>query len=341
MDSLPTYDNSTWDMIVSALQGTLSPDEDLQFRQWLTISPDNPKKFEQLQHIWKDGLTDYTRYQETDEIEGWKSFTERIATPPPEDATTIGSHFGQRPPLIRRLAAIAAVLILAAGAGWWYLAGQRNPLLYETAHNEQKKISLPDGSTVVLNPQTRIRLTHSYSTTARTVILSEGEAYFEVSRQEQLPFVVDMDGASVKDLGTSFSVQKTPDSIKVLVSAGKVAFIDKGTGESREISAGSSLCLYTTQHHFGELRSTGLADSIDKSLQFFNSPLSEVITVLQKVSGKKILINDTAIRQKKLTAHLGGESFDNAIKIICASLNLEYDEKDGIYLLRNNDSATH
>ncbi len=340
MDSQPTYDNLPWDMIVSALQGILSPDEDLQFRQWLASSRDNQEKFEQLQLIWKDGLADYPLYREADEVKGWTLLAERIDAPPQKDAKVISRPFAQSPSLIRRLA-IAAALVLAAGGGWWYLARQRNALRYETAHNEQKKISLPDGSTVVLNPQSRIELANSYSKTARTVILSEGEAYFEVSRQKQLPFVVDMDAASVKDIGTSFTVQKTPDSIKVLVSAGKVAFIDKETGESREISAGGSLCLYTAAHHFGELQSTGLTGSNDASLQFFNSPLSDVIAALQQASGKKILVNDSAIEQKRLTAHLGGESFDNAIKIICASLNLEYAEKDGIYILRNKDNTIH
>jgi len=204
----------------------------------------------------------------------------------------------------------------------------------------RKKISLPDGSTVSLSEQTRIRIEPDYNKGGRKVILTAGEAYFEVSHQERLPFMVDMDGASITDIGTSFTVQKTKDSINVIVSTGKVAFIKKGTGETREISAGSSLCLYTTQQHFGEIRATGLANDSADSLRFDNAPLSDVVAVLQKLSGKKILLSDTATAQKRLTVHLEGESFDNALKIICASLNLEYAEKSGVYTLKNRDTAT-
>jgi transmembrane sensor len=124
-----------------------------------------------------------------------------------------------------------------------------------------------------------------------------------------------------------------------MVSGGKVAFIKKETGETREISAGSSLCFYIAEHRFGELKATDPANSGAGSLRFDNSPLSDVIAVLQKVYDKRILLNDTAIAQKRLTVHLDGESFDDDLKIICASLHLEYAEKNGVFILKNGDTA--
>jgi transmembrane sensor len=76
-------------------------------------------------------------------------------------------------------------------------------------------------------------------------------------------------------------------------------------------------------------------------LDFDNAPLSEVISALQKASGKQISLDDVSIAEKRLTVHLEGESFDNAIKIICASLNLDYTENQGSYVLKNKDSVIH
>jgi transmembrane sensor len=341
MDSQSTYDDLPWELIASALQGELSPEEDLRLRQWLDLSGSNRQKYDQVWQIWKDGMADYVLYREADAVKGWEALQQRIGPLRTGTGNTGLAAIGKRAPLIRRLAAIAAVLILAAGAGWWYISGRSAPILYETALNEQKKISLPDGSTVVISPQTSIHVARNYNKAGRTVILSAGEAHFDVAHQEQQPFMVDMDAASVKDIGTSFTVQKTKDSIKVMVSGGKVAFIKKETGESREISAGNSLCFYIAQHRFGEISATDTANSGTGSLRFDNSPLSEVIAILQKQSGKRILLNDTAIAQKRLTVHLDGESFDNDLKIICASLNLEYVEKNGVYILKNKDISTH
>src|SRR5260221_9551991 len=249
-------------------------------------------------------------------------------------------RIGDRRVMMKRWMAAAAVLFLAAGAGWWYLAGKSSSVRYETAYNERKSISLPDGSTVDLNPQTRIQVVPGYNKAGRTVILAGGEAHFDVSHQEQLPFMVDMDVASVKDIGTNFTVRRMKDSIKVTVSGGRVAFIQKETGESREISAGSSLILYIPEHRFGDIKpAAGMSDA--QSLRFNYSLLSEVVAVLEKVSGKKIILSDTALGQKRLTIRLGGESFEDVLHTICISLDLEYIEKDGVYILKGRDAANH
>jgi len=345
MDSQSTYDDLPWELIVSALQGELSPEDDLRFRAWLASSRSNQEKYEQLLRTWKDGMADYAVYQEGDESKAWEALQGKMGDKgTTEDRSRIGEEsIGKNGngviPIKRWMAAAAAaVLLLVAGAGWWYMSG-RSAIQYETA-NEQKKISLPDGSTVVLNPQTHIRLARNYNISARTVILITGQAHFDISHQAQRPFVVDMDAASVRDIGTSFTVEKTKDSIAVTVSEGKIAFIKKENGESREISAGGAICLYTSEYRSGKIRATEPVGSPD-TLRFDNAPLSEVIAALQKISGKKILLNDTLIGQKRLTVRLGGESFEDALKIICASLNLEYTGKNREYILKTRDTATH
>src|SRR5258708_2702398 len=335
MDFLPTYDNFPWDLIVSALRGDLSPDEDLRFRQWLGDNQDNQQKYDQLRRIWKDRLANYVVYREADEAKALEALHRRIS-----DRRVIATNLAKGAPMIKRWMAAAAVLLLAVGAGWWYLAGKSSPVLYETASNEQKSIALPDGSTVDLNPQTRIQVAPGYNKAGRTVILASGEAHFDVSHQERLPFMVDMDVASVKDIGTNFTIQRTPDSISVTVSGGRVAFIQKGTGESREVLAGSTLIFYIRENRFGNIQAAATLGGA-QSLRFNNSPLSEVLAALQKLSGKKISLSDPALGQKRLAIRLQGESFDDALKIICASLDLEYMEKNGEYILKTRATAPH
>lgn len=351
MDLQPTYDNLPWELIVSALQGTLAPDDDRQFRQWLAVSPENQQKYDQLRQMWNEGLAGYAFYREADEVKAWDSLRGRIGMDAGdranedealrEETPVMRIAFKKRAPSIARLLAVAAVLLLVVGSGWWWMSGRSAGPQYETAANEEKKISLPDGSTILLKPQTTVQLAGSYNKASRTVILSGGEAYFEVSHQGQLPFIVDMGAASIKDIGTSFAVQRTKDSIRVVIFSGKVAFTEKKTGETRELSAGSTLCFYISEHRFGEIRPADEVSGGGTSLKFDNSPLSDVIAILQKVSGKKIVLNDTAIGKKRLTAHLDEESFDNALKVICSSLNLDYTERNGVYILKVKDTVAH
>src|SRR5437899_3035399 len=106
MDSQPTYDNLPWDLIASALQGTLSPEEDVQFREWLAFSKDNQQKYHQLQQIWKDKMADYIAYTEADEGKAWDALQRSLGA-----GGAAQPSVGRSTPMIRRWVAAAAVLL--------------------------------------------------------------------------------------------------------------------------------------------------------------------------------------------------------------------------------------
>jgi transmembrane sensor len=329
MDPLHTYDDIPWELIGSALQGTLSPDEDLLFREWLAVSADNQEKYARLGQLWKDGLTDYKAYREADEGRAWEAVRQRIS-----GKRVIRPNFRTGRTTITRMAA-AAVFLLAIGAAWWYRAAKNAPIPYETAREEQRKIALPDGSTVVIAPQTRMLVAADYNKGGRTVSLAAGQAHFEVSHQQQSPFRVEMDVVSVRDIGTAFTVQRTSEKIQVTVTSGKVAFTKKETGESRELAAGSSLIFYIPENRFGGEMTVDTASSPTGTRRYMNSPLTEVVAALELASGKKITLGDGVSGQQRLTVDIQGEAVDNDLAIICASLDLEYIANNGGFILKN------
>jgi transmembrane sensor len=325
MDPLHQYDGIPWELIESALQDRLSPDEALQLKEWLAASADNQQTFTRLQKLWKEGLSDYEVWREADEAKAWESVRHRIG-----GQQSIGGLARTR---IIRMAA-AAIILLAIATAWWYRTQMNHPYTYVTADKEQRKIALPDGSTVVIDPQTSIRVAADYNKGGRTVSLAAGQASFEVSHQAQTPFRVDMDAVSVTDIGTSFTIHRTKEKIEVSVASGRVAFIIKETGESREISAGGSLVYYVPEKRFGEMKTVDSAGGSDQSRRYIDSPLEEVIAALEKSSGKKITLGDGIPGQKRLTIDIRGESVENSLKIICASLDLEYIEENGGFILK-------
>ena len=340
MAPLHQFDDIPWELIESALQDRLLPDEELQFREWLSASPDNQQTYTRLQKLWKEGLSDYEIWRGADEASAWESVRQRIGGQQSTSAQKgIGAQQVLRPDFratrtrMIRMAA-AAIVLLAIGATWWYQTRMNHPLTYVTADNEQRKIALPDGSMVVIDPGTSIRIAADYNKGARTISLAAGQASFEVSHQAQVPFQVDMDAVSVTDIGTTFTIRRTKEKIEVSVTSGRVAFIKKETGESREISAGSSLVFYIAEKRFGRMETVDSAGGSDGSRRFVDSPLEEVIAALEKSSGKKITLDDSIPGQKRLTIDIRGESVENSLKIICASLDLEYVEDNGEFILK-------
>jgi ferric-dicitrate binding protein FerR (iron transport regulator) len=323
MDPNSPYQDAdpSWELMVSALQGSLSPEEDNLFRQWLGASAANQETFDRLNQIYNEGLDDYPAYSAINEEAAWK-------------ALQLKRQKTGRAPVTRLIVRMAAagVLLLAVFGGWWYLSLRGSATSYETARNEQRMIVLPDGSSVRLEQQTRIELPPGYNTHGRSIELVAGSAEFQVIHQPGLPFRVEMGIASVEDLGTKFTIAKTPDSISVRVIEGRVAFAAGKSNPPKQLSAGRGLTLYTMNGLVGEIRET--TEIASQSLRFENAPVSTVLATLQRWSGKTIFLRDSVAAQKKMTVNLQGESLENALLVVCASAGLEYSLHNGVYLLQ-------
>ncbi len=117
----------------------------------------------------------------------------------------------------RSLAAAAALIVAAGVLVWWLAAG---PDVYRTAVGEVTSFQLEDRSVVSMNADSELVV--DYTRVLRRVELRSGEAAFDVSRDEQRPFIVDTDRSRVVVLGTEFVVRKAGDRVEVTVLEGHV-----------------------------------------------------------------------------------------------------------------------
>lgn len=337
MDTPPTYNDIPWQLIVQTLGGETTPEENAQFAKWLETSPANAAVYQRLRQLWEEGLAEYVVYRDADPDQAWTALQQLLDhdAAAGEGAVFMHPRAGKEPPRMMRWLVAATLVLLSGGIALWYHQDKEAPIQYATIAGEQKQIPLPDGSTMVLQPQTRLEISGSYNKTNRTVILQSGTVSFDVAHQEQLPFTVDLGAASVKDIGTAFTIVRTADSITVAVTSGKIAFTEKSTGETRQIAAGGSLCLYTPANRPENLKVVSAGDT----MRFDNAPLQDLIDALQRKFGKKILLQDSAEARRKITCRLSGESFDDCVKIICTALDLESVSSGDGYLLKTRASS--
>lgn len=92
--------------------------------------------------------------------------------------------------------------------------------VFRTQVGGSEVVELEDGSVVKLNTGTHIEV--DFTDAKRTIYLLGGEAYFEVARNESVPFVVIANGTQAEALGTAFGIQILGDQIEVLVTEGLV-----------------------------------------------------------------------------------------------------------------------
>ena len=128
-------------------------------------------------------------------------------------------------------AALAFIAIGVAAVFWL----RPDPLLssngfYSTAVGQQESATLADGSVVLLNTNSQIKV--DYGNEYRAVRLLQGEAHFTVARNAERPFRVYAGRGRVQAVGTAFSVYLKGDAIDVTVTEGSVAVASVHGGSS-------------------------------------------------------------------------------------------------------------
>lgn len=112
--------------------------------------------------------------------------------------------------------AVCAILVLVIGWSAWPDQASR----YRTDIGEQRKIALHDGSVVTLNTNSEISV--RFAKRERRITLARGEAFFDVARDRDRPFIVEAALTQVEVIGTRFSVRREGQAVDVALVSGKV-----------------------------------------------------------------------------------------------------------------------
>lgn len=137
---------------------------------------------------------------------------------------------------MRRILSIAAGLLILVGVGFWALnsfGGSQMKTL--EANGGSKTFAMSDGSKIWLKEGSKISFADPFEENLRAVNL-EGEAFFEVARNEAAPFVIQAKNSKVTVLGTSFNVKETAAETTVSVESGRVRL--EGNGGQIELIKG-------------------------------------------------------------------------------------------------------
>jgi transmembrane sensor len=196
---------------------------------------------------------------------------------------------------------------------------------YETAVGGQKKITLADGSSVLLN--TNSRLDVDFSGKCRDVHLMRGEAYFEVVHNKARPFTVYANNYVVRDIGTAFDVHLSKAGlVEVGVTKGSVevkpavgARVSDDAKKLGVITAGHAIVLGEKIERPEAVTNVDLGRKLawrQGQLIYTGQPLSEVLADVSRYSNIKIELADPALENLPV----GGAFRTDQIEAIFAAL---------------------
>lgn len=172
-----------------------------------------------------------------------------------------------------------------------------------TERGEIRLTPLKDGSTVLLNTETRIRV--RYSRGERRVTLLRGEAYFSVARDETRPFVVEVDGRRLSTAQAGFRVRKLDaDPVDVLVNQGKVDVAASASSTGLALTSNTRLILSGPAERPRSVGPEAVTRELawrDGKLAFEGESLSQAAEAFARYSDTRIQIRDPALAREPVT----------------------------------------
>jgi transmembrane sensor len=282
----------------------LTSREQAELARWLQSDPRHAQAFAALELTWSS----LDRLKELD-----VATRNRLEA----DLPALPMRRPRQAVLIFQAALATAAALAIAYVGWWRPARASAPFA-EAAATEiggQRKLSLPDGSSVDLNTDTAVEV--AFTAAERRVRLRRGEARFSVAKRSQWPFVVEVAGVDIRAVGTAFNVRLRPEAVEVIVTEGKVRVADtqKGTSllaahtptEEPLLQAGQRVLInVTTSSPAPETAVPISPPEIERALAWQErrliidgTPLAEVVAEFNRYNRRKLVIVDARLNERQ------------------------------------------
>jgi ferric-dicitrate binding protein FerR (iron transport regulator) len=333
--------NIPFHLILAEMERELTPIEAAELEQWKTAAPEHLVIYNTLKNA-EDQLELLNFYRSTDTDDGWNKMQAAI-----EDAQVVAHTLKPKQQVGRYIliAGLAAAVICAIAVILFKWITPEHLIVYQTTKDQRSHIILPDSSSVFLNENSAISIQESNFQKKRHVKLLKGEAYFDVVHDAKNDFLVELEEVIIKDIGTSFNLKVDSGKIETIVSSGIVSMEHLQPIQSRQSATTRKVILAANEMGVFDRQTKQLTFTKeiplnykawqDKKLRYSQTPLEIVFRDLKKLYGTQIVLNDTAIKEKKLTAFLDKKTEDQIMQIIATSVqpNLIVVKKDGIFIL--------
>lgn len=230
---------------------------------------------------------------------------------------------------LRFTAAAAAIALLCVMS--WSVYQYMKPVTMCTVSTlaNQQEIRLSDGTLVTLNHYSTLTYPEEFKAEVRKVELT-GEAYFEVSKDQKHPFIVEASPINVEVLGTHFNVEAYPNDTDVTTTLleGSVAVSNK-LNTHRVILKPNESAIYNKEK--GSLVCETLEDTADDiawregKFIFNDMPIREIARQLSNSFGVSITVGSKTLQDYRLTARFAnGEGLTEILDLLQMAGQFKY-----------------
>ncbi|MRG44863.1 DUF4974 domain-containing protein [Chitinophaga sp. SYP-B3965] len=321
-------------LIARKLSGEASPEEIKELDAHLTVYPEDAYLLSLLADYWTTPLSSIAD-EDADAEAHFRHILNAAASEDTPERERRTYHIG-------KILAAAAVVTGMIFFSWLYV-NRSQPALssIETIvkPGARSRLLLPDGSVVWLNSGSRISYPANFTDSLREVEL-EGEAYFDVAKNPNRPFIVHTRDIHIRVLGTAFNVKCYPDENKTEATLirGLVQVSKTGEGPqevlllhphekvviSKSVSdIGTAVPHNMIVKHLKEnTKDTSMAETawVYNKLVFDGEDFQEIVAEMERWYNVKISINDSTVAGYRFHAKFENESITEVLSALRLSL---------------------
>jgi len=327
-------------ILLNIIENRADDKERSLFNAWLEASANHAEIFEQLKKTYQLTSIDKFSLQKNWEsvvqkVKKEKDVQEYIELP---GAKTFPVNFRMNT-LIR----IAAMIIIIIGLSFLFktiVFDSEQLIISGIDLKPDEPYQLADGSMVYLNGNSEISFSKNFGVKNRKVTL-KGEAFFEVQRNEDIPFSITTCKTTTKVLGTSFNVYSDHlGQVKVSVVSGVVEFFTGKRKSLVRLEAGE-------QGHY----TPGLAgikkENVDNLnflawktgiLYFDETPITEVFGLIQKQYSRVLVFEETNNALPTLSTTIENQSLEAVLEELNLLLNTKHETRNDTIFFKPNSN---
>jgi len=311
-------------LVYKKLKLEIDPAEIKILDQLSNENPDLKKLRDEIEVVWH--LSEAPTQIEIDVASDLGKLTNKI-----QSATSKGSETDK--PNKTSVSKYLVLLLLIAGVSTiaWFLNSQQNSHLNFMTENSQRQISLEDGSIINLNSETHIEIQNSFNKENRLVKLT-GEAFFNVQKNESLPFEIIANGHQIKVVGTQFNVNTENDKMYVSVQEGIVQLNNK---DSEVILKAGDLAVSNGINDKIQLYSLNQVNAKhwqSNRIYYKNQSLENVISELELLFDSQINLDNQNLKDCKVSFTTQYETLSGILEVLSLSLGADVKKvSDNIY----------
>ncbi len=240
-----------------------------------------------------------------------------------------------------RVAAMFILPVLTASGMYFYMSKTHSstaPLVIAVERGQKANITLPDGSKVWLNSQSKLTYSDNFNLKKRELQL-DGEAYFEVAHNPNKPFIVSSNDIAVEALGTAFGVKAYPEDnlISSILMNGKVRVT---TPDGQLILMPNERIMYDkATNKMTQTKVTNATDFtgwIHNELRFENESLGEIAKSIQRIYNVEIFFATERLKNQRYTGTVNNNSLESVLNIITLTSPVSFQiDKQQVKLFEN------